>query len=49
MVRDDLDAVMGLVRWTPEVAIIETHRWGGYALAAIGGAVVAALAVFLLG
>jgi len=33
----------------PEVAIIETHRWGGYALAAIGGAVVAALAVFLLG
>jgi ubiquinone biosynthesis protein len=33
----------------PEVAIIETHRWWGYALAAAGGAVVAALAVFLLG
>lgn len=33
----------------PEVTVIETHRWWRYALAAAGGAAVAALAVFLLG
>ena len=32
----------------PEVAVIETGRWWRYALAAIGGAVVAAAALFLL-
>ena len=33
----------------PDVAIIETHRWWGYMLAAMAGAAVAGLAVFLLG
>ena len=33
----------------PEIAVIQTDRWWGYALAAVIGAVVAALAVFLLG
>ena len=32
----------------PEVAVIETDRWWRYALAAVGGAVVAGLALFLL-
>ncbi len=32
----------------PEVAIIETHRWWGYALAAMSGAIVAAAALVLL-
>ena len=33
----------------PEVTVIETDRWWRYALAAAGGAAVAALALFLLG
>jgi ubiquinone biosynthesis protein len=33
----------------PEVTVIETHRWWRYSLAAVGGAAVAALALFLLG
>jgi ubiquinone biosynthesis protein len=33
----------------PEVTVIETHRWWRYALAAVGGAAVAALGFFLLG
>jgi ubiquinone biosynthesis protein len=33
----------------PEVALVRTQNWWGYGFAAIGGAAVAALAVFLLG
>ena len=33
----------------PEVTVIESRRWWGYALAATIGAAVAALTVFLLG
>jgi hypothetical protein len=32
----------------PEVAVIEADRWWRYVLAAVGGAAVAAIALFLL-